>query len=319
MDIIPHLNTTPEGNTHILLIVDNYSRYGFASLMKSKSEKSIIQALTNYFLVMGVPAHIYSDSETSFVSAAKSLMEYFGFVYQTSPADSQFKNRAENCFRDLKSIITRVLSDPQRQLTSSDWDIALVYALNIFNTSPLSDRTFLTRELIHYNQEIKTTPLVYCDTPVLNFSDIDDILKQQESKRIKLYQHQDSKLAKPIFNPGDIVYARAQPAPGIKSTFAVNTRGPYQILTVNNDTKIVTARTATSKQIHHIAFERINKIAMENVTLDVFRNFLQQPQTQKYNMRPRAEPPDHPLRESMTRAKSSPSVTGPVTRSQSKF
>ena len=318
MDIIPKLNVTDEDNSQILLIVDNYSRYGSAVMMTDKSESSVLNALKNYCLTMGPPMHVYSDSEASIIAAVHVLLKHFNFVFQSSPADCQFKNRAENCFKDLKGIITRVLYEPSNQLVSKNWDLALIYALNIYNTAPIYNSSLLTREYIQFNNKLKSIPLVYCDDPALTVSEVDEILKIHENKKLKQYAKINSKMSLPEFEVNDIIYARGAPAPGVKRTFDTNTRGPFQILTVDNTTKVVTAKMYNSNKIHTIGFERINKVPLKDIKLELFQNFLPSVTKRDFHMRPRGKSPEKPLYLEIEDRQKISDYEKPVTRSQTR-
>ena len=311
VDIIPRLNDTTEGNNHILLIVDNFSRYGSACLMKDKTQNSILNALKNYFLIQGVPQHIYSDSEASIISACQKLMDYFNFILQTSPAQSQHKNRAENCFKDLKNIIKKVLYEPKNQLVSSDWDLALIYALGIFNNMPLHSSRVLTREFIHFHGTIKSLPYVYGINSEISPVEISKLLDLQHIKKLESYAMENKKISQATFNPGDIIFTKGTPHPNTKNTFAVFSRGPYQILTVDNLTKTVSAKQANSKLVFSIAFEKINKVSLTDINLQLFQGFLDPKKDRDFNMRPRTKPPQAPLHE-LTKT---PPVSTRVTRS----
>lgn len=295
LDIIPKLNTTSEGNSEILLILDNYSRYCSAILMRSKSESSILNALKNYFMQQAVPTHIFSDSESSIISACKKLMRYFDFYLQTSPAESQHKNRTENAFKDIKSLITRVLYDPENKLKSVDWDIGLVYALHIINTMPLNNSKLLTREYIHFNNVTKCMPLLYSEDFDLSPSDVNKILDKQNIAKLEKYKSQDKHINIPEFKPNTIVYVKCQPDPTVKNTFAMNTKGPFKILTVDNLTKTLQCRLMGSKKLYTVAFENVNKIPLTDVNLSLFQGFLQNPEKRDFNTRPREKVPDVPL------------------------
>ena len=287
VDIIPKLNRTSEDNEAILLIVDNYSGYGSGVLLKNKSADNISNALKNYFLMMKAPLHIYSDGEASIIAACRELQNYFDFYLQTSPSDSQHRNRAEKLFKDLKGIIRRVLYDPKNGLKSPNWDIALVHALNIYNSLPLSKCTALNREFIHFHATVKSIPLAYCEEELLSSQDITDMLHAHRSKLVENYAKDKEDKSTWDLSPNQIIFCKAPPLPSQKSTFAISTRGPFIIDTVDFTTKTVTARLYKSKTSYYIAFENINKIQVNEVDLDLFDKFLSNKHDRDFSMRPR--------------------------------
>ena len=153
------------------------------------------------------PRHIFSDSEASIISAVQGLQSYLDIILQTSPNSTQFRNRTESSFKDLKHIMRRLITDPQRQLTSVEWDIALIYALQIFNSLPFKRNPVLTRELIHYNATLKTLPLLYLDTNEFSLEELDEMVKKMSIKKIREKDAYSKDLID-NFSPGQIIYAR---------------------------------------------------------------------------------------------------------------
>ena len=295
LDIIPKLNSTPEGFENILLIIDNYSRYCSAILMKSKSEISVISALKSYFMQQKVPNHIFSDSEASIISACQKLMKHFDFVLQTSPADSQHRNRSENAFKDLKSIITRILYDPKHKLKSVNWDISLIHALDILNSQPLNNSKLLTREYIHFHNVSNCMPLIYTENFDISPSDVHDILNKQTISKLEKYRSEDKNISKATFLPNTIIYAKCKPDPTVKNTFTLNTKGPFKIITVDEVTKTLQCKLKGSNKLYSIAFENANKIALNDIDLQLYQDFLTKPESRDYNTRPRVNFSSTPL------------------------
>lgn len=315
LDIIPRLNTTPGNCDHVLLMVDNYSRYATAHLLNNKTETSIANALKNHFLNQGVPRHIYSDSESSIISACQKLLNHFNFILQTSPFDSQFKNRAENCFKDLKAIITKVLFDPQHNLKSRDWDSALIYALGIFNNMPLNSSKILTREFIHFHASLKTHPLVYGENSDITPLDISSILNEQEISKLRKYANEDKNLTPREFTPGNIIFAKGPPDPHTKNTFSIPAKGPFKIITVDNDRKLIMGQMYRSKLLYPIPFEKVHKISLADINLELYTGFLPDKNKRDFNLRPRTR--DLPDPANLTASSDCTLHTPRVTRSHS--
>jgi hypothetical protein len=122
---------------------------------------------------------------------------------------------------------------------------------------------------------------------------------------------ENKRISQATFNPGDIIFTKGTPHPNTKNTFAVFSRGPYQILTVDNLTKTVSAKQANSKVVFSIAFEKINKVSLTDINLQLFQGFLDPKKDRDFNMRPRTKPPLAPLHE-LTKT---PTVSTRVTRS----
>lgn len=55
-------------NNYILTIIDEYSRFLFTIPCPDIKASSVIQNLCSLFVIFGLPAYIYSDRETAFIS-----------------------------------------------------------------------------------------------------------------------------------------------------------------------------------------------------------------------------------------------------------
>ena len=62
------LPITKDGNEHLLIIVDEFSRFPFAVPCKDTTSDSVIAALTQIFAIFGLPDDLHSDRGTSFTS-----------------------------------------------------------------------------------------------------------------------------------------------------------------------------------------------------------------------------------------------------------
>ena len=56
-------------NRFLIIISDEYSRFPLAFPFRDTSAKSIISGLDQVFSMFGMPAYIYSDTESAFMSA----------------------------------------------------------------------------------------------------------------------------------------------------------------------------------------------------------------------------------------------------------
>jgi len=153
----------------------------------------------------------------------------------------------------------------------------------------------LTREFIHYHGTINSLPLVYGVSSDISPIDVNKILELDHIKKLERYALEDKNINVAKFKPGDIVYAQGPPDPSQKSTFAVHTRGPFQILTVDDVTKTISAKMHNSKLTFPLPFEKINKVSLSDINLDLFKGFLDPKEKRDFNMRPRLKPPTSPL------------------------
>ena len=152
----------------------------------------------------------------------------------------------------------------------------------------------------HFHNVSNCMPLIYTENFDFSPSDVNDILDKQTKTRLEKYKSEDKNLSVPTFVPNTIIYAKCQPDPTVKNTFALNTKGPFKIITVDDVTKTLQCRLKGSNKIYSISFENANKIALEDIDLKLYQDFLAKPESRDFNTRPRLNPTPVPLRKETT-------------------
>ena len=119
-------------NLRYFHIIDEFSRYGNAVIINSKSSfVSANHSLKNWISLFGCPEQIFSDNGGEFVSKhLPDLRENFNVKILTTPAGSPWSNGL--CERHNK-ILTHMLLKINKD-TSCSWETALAWALNAKNS-----------------------------------------------------------------------------------------------------------------------------------------------------------------------------------------
>ena len=72
------LPTSNKGHTCVLSVIDHFSGFTFAKLLKNQSAFATSKALAKMFLNFGIPYTVLSDNGPNFVSkVTKDLMSFF--------------------------------------------------------------------------------------------------------------------------------------------------------------------------------------------------------------------------------------------------
>ncbi len=143
VDIVGPLPTS-QGCTHILTIVDRFSRWPEAIPLRSTDTKTCARALISQWISrFGIPNDISSDRGPQFVSQLwVSLAELFGMkLHQTTAYHPQSNGLVERFHRHLKSALLTRLKD-------YNWMDELPWILLGIRTAPKEDLKSSSAEII---------------------------------------------------------------------------------------------------------------------------------------------------------------------------
>ena len=74
MDLITDLPANPEGYRHVLVVVCYLTKFVAARALQSKTTKSVINALSEIYLIYDVPAIIQHDQGKEFTSKVRIIL-----------------------------------------------------------------------------------------------------------------------------------------------------------------------------------------------------------------------------------------------------
>jgi hypothetical protein len=142
MDFIGPLPETEQGNKHILLIVDQFSKWPEAIPLKEKSAEIVATALIHLIITRhGTPDIIIHDSDSTFVARTiQEVMSQLGIrSLPTLPYTPRTHGLVERTVRTIRDKLARLCHD-----CGKDWDQCLDGALYALRTQ--------------YKKELKSTP-----------------------------------------------------------------------------------------------------------------------------------------------------------------
>ena len=130
-DIAVDLLEIPGGN-HLLVVVDNYSRWPEAILIKKADASHVTRAMEGIFQTHGIPESLRSDNGPPFSSAEfEGFLDYLGIAHLKGiPYWPQSNGEVERCNETLLKII-RIAT-----LEGKDWKTALQDFLFQYRTTP---------------------------------------------------------------------------------------------------------------------------------------------------------------------------------------
>nr|KAJ0225539.1 hypothetical protein LSAT_V11C100035090 [Lactuca sativa] len=120
------------GNVHILLAIDNVSKWVEAKATRSDDAKTVIDFFkSNVFVRFGVPRALISDRGTLFCNKMIEALLRKYVTHRVSTAyDPQTNGQAEVSNREVKSILQKTVN-----LTRKDWSLRLDNALWAYRTA----------------------------------------------------------------------------------------------------------------------------------------------------------------------------------------
>ena len=119
---------------YALVVIDIFSKLGFAEPMKNKDSKHVLMNLKKAIDKMGMPISIYSDDDGAFKSKVKEYFDYHGINHITTRTHA---NVVERFIRTIKNgIYDRV------RFTKSNWEDMLRIVINKYNKTPHSSTNY---------------------------------------------------------------------------------------------------------------------------------------------------------------------------------
>jgi N6-adenosine-specific RNA methylase IME4 len=167
IDLIGPLPVSLQGNSYLLVWMDEFSRWVGAVPIKDKSAEAVAHACARSFLAdNGLPVFILSDNGKEFVnqiSEALTAMAGKAFAFLHSTAYHPRGNAAqERCHATLATAIATISNDAR--LGPLQWEQALGPALHALRSSVHSS-TNSTPAMLYQNRELR--PLAHLNSSVL--------------------------------------------------------------------------------------------------------------------------------------------------------
>lgn len=118
VDFLGPYPRTKNGNCHVFIVLDQFSRFVMCQAQKRASALGVINFLSTIFDLFGVPESILSDNGSQFVSNILStFLNKFGIHHIFTPKHSPQANASERVNRSLLAAIRSYI-----QVSHKEWD-----------------------------------------------------------------------------------------------------------------------------------------------------------------------------------------------------
>lgn len=225
-------------STHLLVIVDYFSRFVEMYPLRATRSEVIIQKLWDTFCRWGTPRYLLSDNATQFTSnlymnwcASLGIKPYYISAYHPQA------NLTERYNKFIKSMI---IATTER---CKDWD-KHIPELSFAIRTCISDSAGYTPAYINFGRELRTPFDNLMQIELSNVSDISKLGKRMatirgvvmdeiERSKVKYLSYYNAKAAERSFKVGDLVWMRthflSDAARGITASLSKKREGPYKV------------------------------------------------------------------------------------------
>lgn len=225
-------------STHMLVLVDYFSRYVEMFPLRSTTASAVIEKLWQVFCRLGLPKYLLSDNGTQFT--AKLYVDWCKKLgvrpFYISPYHPQ-ANLTERYNGVIKSMIVSTIS------RCKDWDKyshEMAYALR----TSISDTTGFTPAYIMYGRELRTPFDNLMQIELSSFKDVNSLIKklttvhnvvrdEMQGNQEKYLKYYNAKAKPRAFKSGDKVWLKthflSDAAKGITASLSKKREGPYFI------------------------------------------------------------------------------------------
>jgi transposase InsO family protein len=183
MDIVGPLPKSYTGNAYILTLIDDFSKFAWASAMKDHEANTVSQHFVTQFICLhGQPQSLVTDCGTEFLSKVFKEVCKLLKITQTSttPYHPQSNGSLERSHRTLGEYLRNYASkNPQ------NWDVYVPYAMYCHNSSIHSATGFQPHEVVFGYPLVVPTSFSRNTEPQYNYQDY-----QYEMKRLMQETHQ---------------------------------------------------------------------------------------------------------------------------------
>lgn len=221
LDFIQSLPRSKQGNCHLLVIVDLFSKFCLLFPVRKISTHQVCKILEeNWFRRYSTPEYLISDNASSFLSKEfKSLLERYHIQHWTNSRHHSQSNPTERLNRTINACMrTYVRSD------QTLWDTRVSEIEYVLNNTPHSATGFTPYKTLFGHEIVETGDQHRIDRDSREVSeeerlkkktDIDKFiydlvknnLKKQNEKNNKIYNLRHPKTA-PVFTAGQKVFRR---------------------------------------------------------------------------------------------------------------
>ncbi|KAL4153828.1 hypothetical protein QTP88_001661 [Uroleucon formosanum] len=271
LDVVGPLPRTHSGNSFILTLQDDLTKFAWASPMENHEANTVAQHFVTKFVCLhGIPQSLVTDCGTEFLSNVFKEVCKLLKIRQTSttPYHHQSNGSLERSHRSLAEYLRDFIGKDEL-----NWDTRIPYAIFCHNSTVHSATKFQPYHLVYGNSVKIPTSLTNEPEPQYNYNDYQYEVKRQmqeaqalarrnlleaKSKSKKQY---DKTAKHQTFEVGQKVLLQEK-AP--KNKLAPKWLGPYKILEVDPTNKNVTIKKSNKK--NQTVHQNLLKLFHENET-----------------------------------------------------
>jgi transposase InsO family protein len=147
LDVVGPIETSQSGNSYILTIQDDLSKYSIAIPLKNHTANLIAQAFIEHFVCLhGIPDIIVTDQGREFMSKIFTTCCKLLKIEKinTTAYHPQSNGALERSHRTLAEYLRHYVEDKKR-----NWDEYVPYAMFVYNSTPHTTRGFQPHELMY--------------------------------------------------------------------------------------------------------------------------------------------------------------------------
>ena len=259
LDVVGPLPRSYSGNSFILTLQDDLTKFAWASPMENHEAVTVAQHFVTKFVCLhGIPKNLVTDCGTEFLSNVFKEVCKLLKIRQTSttPYHPQSNGSLERSHRSLAEYLRNFIGNDQL-----NWDTRIPYAMFCHNSTVHSATKFQPYHLVYGNSVKIPTSFINEPEPQYNYNDYQYEVKRQMQEaqalarrnlleaKSKSKEQYDKTATHQSFEVGQKVLLQEK-AP--KNKLAPKWLGPYEIVDVNPTNKNVTIKKSNkrSQTIH---------------------------------------------------------------------
>lgn len=256
LDIVGPLPITELGNTHILTMQDELTRYALTVALASTDATTVARAFVECCVcIFGIPTSILTDCGTNFLSDIfKAMCRLLDIEKsKTTPWHPQTNGFLERSHKTLKNYLRSFVDK------DNNWDKLLCYSTFCYNRTVHTSTDFTPYELLFGRKPNIPSTLTKEPEPQYNYDNYvfdlkkimqethkiarDNLIKKKENNK-EYYDKTENPITLHI---GDKILLKDQ---NKKNTLAQNWIGPYEVIIVHNNENITIKKGRKDYRTH---------------------------------------------------------------------
>lgn len=236
---VDHLGPFPKsarGNAHIIVYVDNFTKYVILKAVKDTKTKHVCAFLEEVFAIFGPPRRLISDRGTAFTSrdfenfCENNNVQHIKIATATPRANGQVER--------INRTVSNAITTSYTREDGKDWDMRLKQIQFAINSMENKTTKKSPHELLfayrprNALQNKLILALEDVNDEEINLEELrTDALKATQEQQLRQKQYYDKKHSAPRkYNEGDMVLIRRDPvATGQPRKLAPLYKGPYMV------------------------------------------------------------------------------------------